>query len=64
MVYDFEGSDYGVHSIDSLINSLSINQSVFNNQSPPRMSHDEWHRLTDDAKKTWGMLTDEALFSS
>ena len=24
------------------------------------MSYDQWHRLTDDAKNTWDMLTDEA----
>lgn len=55
-----EGSDYDGYSIDSPIDYLSINQSVINNPRPPRLSYDQWHKLTDEAKRTWDLLSDDA----
>ena len=59
MEQDFKGSEYNPYSIDSPIDYLSINQSIATNPRPPWMSYDQWHRLTDEAKKTWDTLDDK-----
>ena len=51
---------YELHSIDSSIATLSINQSSLNNSNQPRLTRDQWHRLSDDAKTTWDLLPNEA----
>ena len=52
-------SEFDSFSIDSPIDYLSVNQSMASNPRQPRMSYDQWHRLSDEAKKTWDMLSDQ-----
>ena len=55
--YSFEETEY---DIDSSIGSLSVNQT-FTKPSKyfPRLTREQWMRLTDEAKKTWDQLPNE-----
>ena len=54
-VYEHGDTENGehTHDIDSAISSLSINQAVTKYNPPfPCLTCNQWHRLTDEAKKT------------
>ena len=56
---DTENGEH-IHDIDSAISSLSINQAVTKYNPPfPCLTHSQWHRLTDEAKKTWDLLSND-----
>ena len=52
--------DVFYYDIDSSVEHLSINQTI-SKPSPfyPRLSREQWNRLTDDAKRTWDQLSNE-----
>ena len=58
--YGEDPSDYDVHSIDSDIDAILIHNSMTNPRPVPRLTHDQWTRLTDEAKRTWNLLSAEA----
>jgi hypothetical protein len=53
-----ESSDF--YSIDSPIDTLNVHQTVTNKPKPPRLTRDQWYCLTEEAKQTWDLLSDEA----
>ena len=47
-------------TIDSSIDAISAYNVSFASKPPSRLTCDQWHRLTDDAKQTWDLLSDDA----
>ena len=49
---------YDNFDIDSPVNTIEA-YATFANRGP-RLTKDQWHKLPDDAKKIWDMLTPDA----
>ena len=53
-------SEEDQYDIDSSIGFLNINQAYSKPSKPfPRLTREQWMRLTDDAKRTWDQLSNE-----
>jgi len=58
--YGEEYEAYAAYTIDSPLPTLQANATASLPPCTPHLTREQWHRLTDEAKKTWDLLTDEA----
>ena len=59
-ISDCYSQDEEQYDIDSSIGALSVNQAFSKPTKPfPRLTREQWMRLTDKAKSTWDQLSND-----